>query len=267
VVSKHRRLQSFLGLAPMECLDSPLMVGSKEIVLTYYSVQSFGLKDAEYWGKGNRNGLSGHYAQWMLLLNIRNVPDDVTVAGVIRCLREDYGHLNENCVTDAIKMNLRGEFKEKIEAYQLINENFLIKVLTSYNQKLLESHRMAVKVRDNAIKVDEPTPEQTEAKNIEAMKNVFAEYKQTGNENLISGLYFDFFNDRGLITLTNEQKRGYLKKATEKLKEVKTTGEGLISADKIIKSIDARGFEDEVRVIGRKLAIIDLFNNNETLNF
>jgi len=29
----------------------------------------------------------------------------------------------------------------------------------------------------------------------------------------------------------------------------------------------AGGFEDEVRVIGRKLAIIDLFNNNETLNF
>lgn len=251
----------------MSCLDSPLMEGSREIVLTYYSTMSFKLKDEEYWGKANRNGLSGQYAQWMLLLNIRNVPDDVTVAGVIRCLREDYRHLNENCVTDAIKMNLRGEFKETIEAYQLINENFLIKVLTSYNQKLLESHRMAVKVRDNAIKVDEPTPEQTEAKNIEAMKNVFAEYKQTGNENLISGLYFDFFNDRGLITLTNEQKRGYLKKATEKLKEVKTTGEGLISADKIIKSIDAGGFEDEVRVIGRKLAIIDLFNNNETLNF
>ncbi len=38
------------------------MVGSKEIVLTYYSSQQFKLKDKSYWDRGNRNGLSGHYA-------------------------------------------------------------------------------------------------------------------------------------------------------------------------------------------------------------
>lgn len=243
------------------------MVGNKEIVLTYYSAQRFKLKDPAYWVKGNRNGLSGHYAQWMMLLNIRNTPDAITVQGVINCLRDDYGHLNENCVTEAIKMNLRGEFKPTIEAYQLINEHFLIKLLTAYNAKLLEAHRLAVKLRDKALQPTEPTPEELEKKNISAMKSVFDEFKATGNENLISGLYFDFFHARGLITLTNDQKRGYLKQAQSKLKEIKTAGEGMISADKIIKSIDAGGYDEEVRAIGRKLAIIDFFNTTDNLPF
>mgnify|MGYP006390825393 FL=1 len=41
----------------------------------------------------------------------------------------------------------------------------------------------------------------------------------------------------------------------------------MISADKIIKSIDAGGYEEEVRAIGRKLAIIDFFNTTSDLPF
>lgn len=268
VVSQTPRLQSFLGLATLNCLESPtLPANDKELVLTYYSSQRFSLKEVEYWGKGNRNGLSGQYAQWMILLNIRSVPDEITVQAVVNCLRGDYGHLNENCVTEAIKMNLRGEFNPTIEAYQLINEHFLIKLLTAYNAKLLEAHRIAVNLRNKSLEPVEPTPEELEQKNISAMKSVFAEFKATGNENLISGLYFDFFHTRGLITLTNDQKRDYLKKAQIKLKEIKTTREGMISADKIIKSIDAGGYEEEVRAIGRKLAIIDFFNTTSDLPF
>ena len=268
VVSQTPRLQSFLGLATLNCLESPtLPANDKELVLTYYSSQRFSLKEVEYWGKGNRNGLSGQYAQWMILLNIRSVPDEITVQAVVNCLRGDYGHLNENCVTEAIKMNLRGEFNPTIEAYQLINEHLLIKLLTAYNAKLLEAHRIAVNLRNKSLEPVEPTPEELEQKNISAMKSVFAEFKATGNENLISGLYFDFFHTRGLITLTNDQKRDYLKKAQIKLKEIKTTREGMISADKIIKSIDAGGYEEEVRAIGRKLAIIDFFNTTSDLPF
>lgn len=241
------------------------MGNKKDFITTYYASQNFKLKSPEYWQKGKADGFRVHYNGWMLLLNIRSYPDEMTVLAVESCLKNDYGHMNEKCVTDALKMNLRGEFKPMIEAYQLINENFLIKLLSAYNEQLREAHKIAVKLRDEANKKTEPTPEEIEAKNIAAMKSVFTEFKQTGNEQLISGLYFDFFHARGLITLTNDQKRGYLKQAQSKLKEIKTNGEGMISADKIIKSIDAGGYDEEVRAIGRKLAIIDFFNTTDNL--
>ena len=265
VVSKSPRLQSFLGLAPMSCLDSPLMVGSKDIVLSYYSSQSFKLKDPSYWDKGNPKGLSGQYAQWMMLLNIRTTPDLITVQGVINCLKNDYGHLNENSVTDAIKMNLRNEFTPHIEAYQLINENFLIKLLTQYNQKLLESHRIAVKLRDSALVVAEPTPEEIEAKNVKAMKDVFAEFKATGNENLISGLYYKFFDDRKLIPFSGDQKREFMKRAKEQLKGFKTQGENMRVADKIAKAIDGGEMQDEVISMAKKITVIEYFKQTEKL--
>lgn len=241
------------------------MVGSKEIVLTYYSSQQFKLKDKSYWDRGNRNGLSGHYAQWMTLLNIRTIPDEMTVSGVVKCLRDDYGHLNENSVTDAIKMNLRNEFTPHIEAYQLINENFLIKLLTQYNQKLLESHRIAVKLRDSALVVAEPTPEEIEAKNVKAMKDVFAEFKATGNENLISGLYYKFFDDRKLIPFSGDQKREFMKQAKEQLKGFKTQGENMRVADKIAKAIDAGEMQDEVISMAKKITVIEYFKQTEKL--
>jgi len=241
------------------------MVGSKDIVLSYYSSQSFKLKDPSYWDKGNPKGLSGQYAQWMMLLNIRTTPDPITVQGVINCLKNDYGHLNENSVTDAIKMNLRNEFTPHIEAYQLINENFLIKLLTQYNQKLLESHRIAVKLRDSALVVAEPTPEEIEAKNVKAMKDVFAEFKATGNESLISGLYYKFFDDRKLIPFSGEQKREFMKQAKEQLKGFKTQGENMRVADKIAKAIDAGEMQDEIISMAKKITVIEYFKQTEKL--
>lgn len=265
VVSTHPRLQAFLGRAPMSCLDAPQMAQGKDIVLTYYSVQSFKLKTPDYWNKGNINGLSGKYAQWMVLLNIRSIPDEYTMAAVVNCLKNDYGHLNENCITDAIKMNLRNEFTPHIEAYQLINENFMIKLLTAYNAKLLEAHRIAVKIRDEQNKPTDPTPEEIEAKNIKAMKDVFAEFKATGNENLISGLYYKFFDDRKLIPFSGEQKREFMKQAKEQLKGFKTHGENMRMADNITKAIDAGEMQDEVISLAKKITVIEYFKQTKNL--
>lgn len=237
------------------------MVGSKEIILTYYSAQCFKLKDSAYWDKGNRNGLSGHYAQWMMLLNIRNTPDAITVQGVINCLKNDYGHLNENSITEAMKMNLRGEFKERLETYQLINENFLIKLLAQYNEKLLESHRIAVKLRDKALEVPEPTAEEIEAKNIKAMKSVFTEFKETGNENLISSLYYDFFNNRKMLNFDKADKLRFMEMAKVQLKEIKSGYEGMLTMAKIIKSIDEGGHKDEIITLAKKITVIEYFNS------
>lgn len=249
----------------MSCLDAPQMAQGKDIVLTYYSVQSFKLKTPEYWVKGNGNGLSGNYAQWMVLLNIRSIPDEYTMSAVANCLRNDYSHLNENCITDAIKMNLRNEFTPHIEAYQLINENFMIKLLTAYNAKLLKAHRIAVKIRDEQNKPIEPTPEEIEAKNIKAMKDLFAEFKSTGNENLISGLYYKFFDDRKLIPFSGDQKREFMKQAKEQLKGFKTQGENMRVADKIAKAIDGDEMQDEVISMAKKITVIEYFKQTENL--
>ena len=267
VVSQFPRLQGFMGKASMNCLEVPEMGNKKDFITTYYASQNFKLKSPEYWKKGKADGFRVHYNAWMLLLNIRSYPDEMTVLAVESCLKNDYGHMNEKCVTDALKMNLRGEFKPMIEAYQLINENFLIKLLSAYNEQLREAHKIAVKLRDEANKKPDPTPDEIEAKNIAAMKSVFAEFKQTGNEELISGLYFDFFSRRGLIKLNNDQKLAYLETAKSRLKEMKSKNEGMVTAAKILKDIDAGGHESEVRTIGRKLAIIDFFKNTESLPF
>lgn len=265
VVSPSPRLQAFMGKAPMNCLEAPQMQGKKDFITSYYSTQNFKLKNIEYWEKGVENGFRVHYNKWMLLMNIRSFPDELTVNTLINCLKNDYGHLNENCITDAIKMNLRNEFTPHIEAYQLINENFMIKLLTAYNAKLLEAHRIAVKIRDEQNKPTDPTPEEIEAKNIKAMKDVFAEFKATGNENLISGLYYKFFDDRKLIPFSGEQKREFMKQAKEQLKGFKTHGENMRMADNITKAIDAGEMQDEVISLAKKITVIEYFKQTKNL--
>lgn len=241
------------------------MVGSKEIVNTYYSSLNFKSKPDEYWGKGNRNGLSGHYAQWMILLNIRAIPDEITISAVIKCLKDDYGHLNENCITEAIKANLRGEYGQVIESYQLLNENFLIKLLSAYNAKLLEAHRIAVKIRDASIVKNELTTEEREKKNIQAMKELFEEFKRTSNEDLISSLYYDFFNKRKLVTFNRELKDGFIEKAKEILKNHVMKTESLMDSDRILKEIAGGGKQDEVINVAKKLTIIHYFRTIDKL--
>lgn len=234
--------------------------------MTHYSALNFKSKQDAYWEKRpDSANFRTHYAQWLALLNIRTLPDDTVVIPVQNVLMGDYGHLNENSVTDAIKMNLRGEFTPMIEAYQLLNENFIIKLLTAYNKRLLEAHRIAVALRNKATEKPEPTPEETEAKNIKAMKEVFSEYKQTGNETLISGLYYDFFNDLGLIKFTKEQKLEFMERAKVKLREVKVVGEGLLAADKILKEIEKGGYKDEVISMAKRITVIEFFNSIEKL--
>lgn len=274
-VSHNQRLTIFLGSQgdsvkkEIEMQDKKAM----EIVNTHYSSSPFNLKPSEYWEKAPKPDIfRAHLFKWCSLCGVRKdeLPDEVAIEIIRESLVKSYPYMNENSVTDALHKNLAGEFGERIVMfYNKFDAKYLYDVLFAYDTHLRNAHSLAVGVKKKYEKTEpvEPTPEELEQKNISAMKSVFAEFKATGNENLISGLYFDFFHNRGLITLTNDQKRDYLKKAQIKLKEIKTTGEGMISADKIIKSIDAGGYEEEVRAIGRKLAIIDFFNTTSDLPF
>lgn len=248
----------------MTCLELPGIAGSKDMILTHYSTLNFKAKMPQYWEKG-KEGFRPNYHQWCILLNIRHIPDEFVLTAVQNTLIKDYGHLNENSVTDAIKMNLRNEFTPAIEAFQLLNEHFLIKLLSAYDKKLREVHKMAVNARDKALTPPEPTPEETEAKNIKAMKSVFAEFKQTGNESLISGRYYEFFNDRGMIKFTGAEKRGFMETARKELKTIKTAGEGLLKADKILKEIEGGGMVDEVVAVAKRITVIEFFKSIDTL--
>lgn len=272
-VSQNQRLTIFLGnkgdsvKREIEMHDKNAM----EIVKTHYSSTPFNMKPTEYWEKAPKADIfRAHLFKWCSLCGVRKdeLPDDVAIELIRESLVKSYPYMNENSVTDALHKNLAGEFSERVVMfYNKFDAKYVYDILFAYDEHLRKSHKLAVDVKKKYenIEPEEPTPEQTEAKNIEAMKEVFSEYKQTGNETLISGLYYDFFNDRGLIKFDKQKKLEFMERARVKLKEVKVVGHGMIAADKILKEIEKGGYKDEVISMAKRITVIEFFNSIEKL--
>jgi hypothetical protein len=249
----------------IEAIDKPAM----ELVKMHYSSLPFASKPEEYWEKIQKpDNFYAHVFRWCTVLGIRkDLPDGIETEDMHRALLKDYPHLNENSVTDAIQKNLQGKYMPKIEAYNRLNMKFLFELLTAYERDLIVAHKLAVAARDKHNQPTEPTPAEIEAKNIEAMKSVFEEFKRTGNESLISSRYYDFLNSRKLIPPYGGLKKQFLIDAREELKRTKASDVNVRQADKIMKEIESGGSQDEVLLIAKKLTVIHFFNEIETLEF
>ena len=198
-----------------------------------------------------------------MMVGLRNVSDDLTIlADLQNCIKEEFKIHNEESIKTAIKMNLRGDFGEVIEAYGQFNRIYLTKIMVGYEKKLLRDHKRALEIRNKMQQHVELTEEEKEDLLKKSIVDVFAEYKTQGKTEsieLISYAIYDYLYKRKILDLTPDEKHGLMNRAKV---YVVTHVDNKLSLSKLM---DNEKTANDVKTIAKRIAVMDYFNKIEKL--
>ncbi len=176
----------------------------------------------------------------MIKVGIRanNLPNDIEKEVLIEHIITNYGNHTPMEVKLAFDMAIAGKLDDLDKKGNVIDldincyENFTC----LYFSKIMSSYRRWARQTHNQLKKDYPKmiAEQTILTD-EEKADWICDWKSMTNVNLdlIPLMFYDFLNDKKIITLTKKQKWEYTKKATEGLKAM------LMAALPLCKTTDA----------------------------
>lgn len=246
--------------------------GAHMVITSHYHSLPFVSKPEDYWTnrtqsmeiegrKMNFTKFQFDYLGWNAMIGLRNLPDELVLNDVILCLKSDFGIHNEESIRTAIKLNLRGDFGEVIEAYGQFNRIYLTKIMVGYEKKLKSDHKRAIELRDKLKAPIELTDEEKEAKLIDSIKDVFSEFKKIGNTqsvDLISCAIYDYLDKKKIIQLTPDEKNSLMQLAAVDVAVIKGKG---ISVAEVLKD----EYKPDRISMSKRLAVRNYFNTIQKL--
>lgn len=214
MVYQNPRLVACFPTSQKEIIDSVEneSPGARMVIMAHYSSLPFVSKPATYWERP----FAENYVQFCMMIGIRNVADDLTILADLKsCILEEFSIHNEESIKTAIKMNLRSDFGEVIEAYGQFNRIYLTKIMVNYQKKLLKDHKKAIEIRNKLSEPVELTDDEKKQKLIESIQSVFIEFKQQNHDSidLISHAIYDYLDSVKKIQLTPGEKNGLMNEA------------------------------------------------------
>jgi hypothetical protein len=219
--------------------------------------------------------------QFQLIVNAALIsgcvcPDENQSQFVIDALSEKFRFITKDEFTAAFKMNIYGDFGKKIEHYNSFSMDYVVQVLTAYNnhkaEAVLKSEREAKRLEMEAAKT--PTPNQLEQSRRDMLTMInldFNNYKLSGTIPKLAAVKFDFLTAHNFIQEpTNQQKADYTAEArTVRLNELKAEKPVTVPEFKSLKVVLdsyekntlASGEQGEVKAIAKRLALLDWFDS------
>lgn len=218
--------------------------------------------------------------QVMLILNAALMsgcksPDGNEMTFLLEAISEKFKFITKDEFTAAFKMNIYGDFGKKIEHYNSFSMDYVVQVLTAYNnhkaEAVLKSDREAQRLQMEAAKT--PTPAQIEQSRQDMMVKInldFNNYKLSGAIPKLPAVKFDFLVAHNFIQEpTKDEKAEYSRRAKKvRLNELQAhKPETLVeykSIKVILDSYDkdtlASGEQGEVRAVAKRLALLEWFD-------
>jgi hypothetical protein len=243
--------------------------GLMPILEVHYSSQAFVSKFDDYWGNDpTKENFLKHYLNWCAYIGLKYAPDAVTLKLCKEAILKDFGHMNENSVMDALRLNLLGAFKTQIEPYGAINAAFLIKTLTEYNKALKSAHKRAVEARNELLAPRELSEAEKEQKLRSAIIDAFTDFKN-GIEDSISWPIYDYLKKINVITIETvpaDVRKEFHERAKSLSKVQLLEGLSLRDAHEAKKKFDAGDFDDQIVKKAKTMAVNYLFTNLEKLD-
>lgn len=280
IVSKKPRMEATFGEytdSVLKKVDSTSETGVS-ILEAHFATLPFSIKQPEYWEKKSKElTIDGRklfftpfqfdYLKWNAMLGIKVLPDEIVLNDVLMCLKSDFGVHNEESITEAIKLNLRGYFPSMVESFGQVNRIYISKLLVMYEKKLKDDLKLAYIIRDN-LKMEDKSREETdpafvEKRMKEAINEVFKEFKRIGDVNsvdLISYVIYDFLDKRKILNITPEEKKSLMEEANTRivLIENAATLKGLVS--RLV------GYDKDATIsMAKRLAVRNYFNTISSL--
>lgn len=191
--------------------------------------------------------------------------DDFTFEDVKSCCAIELAIHNEESIKSAIKMNLAGKFAEVYKPYEQINRKFLMEIMLGYETELKEAHKLAIKVRDEANKPKEPTPEEIQQRLVEGVLKGFHAYKQTKDLSIISHVEYDYLTKCGITLVTPERKKQLMVEAKSQLTVIYAQGSIGKGIAEVQKSLVNGTVDQEIVMVAKKLAVRDYYETIERL--
>jgi hypothetical protein len=239
--------------------------GAKIMLTEHYTAECFKDKPDSYWDKQ----FIIDYSQWESIVGIRNPKklDEYTLVSLAKCLIDEYPYFNEKSVVIALKMNLKGIKWQRIEAYDLLNESFLIRVLENYQIELNNLLKRANEIKNKLMPEKELTFEEKEAQMVETIRTIFKERKENNHlgTEMLSHPIYDILVAKGLINLSIDEKKALRDEATPMLKATKANGVSATDYITIMRQFNEGKLVNEVALVAKVLAVRDYFNSIETL--
>lgn len=237
--------------------------GAKMVLKSHYDKLPFISKPATYWedkkvkvGEILWTQFMADYMSWTIMLGIRNLIDEFSILDLKTCILEEFNIHNEESVRTAIKMNLRGDFGEIIEAFGQFNRIYFTKIMSQYEKKLLRDHKRAIEIRNKLIQPIELSEEEKEELLKKEIQKVYNSYvvEIRNDIELISYVMYDYLDRIGKISLDKMQKDKLMNDARIELL--------MIPKNKYtIHDLDSnKSAKQELVVIAKRIAVKNYFN-------
>lgn len=228
--------------------------------------------------KAFENGYKNLIATLMGALGITESPSQPAHEFIIYSLKHKFQMLSFAEIKLAFNLNAAGEFGEPIKAYQLLNMDFFGSVMAKYNER---RQLVVLKTTPKALPEATISAEQRAENNKKLLQSIckdFEAYKvEPTKPILLVDLRYLELEERGLISITNEVKKQYFKKAKEIFKknliqkrgrarplEIGATTELL---QRVLKGDFQKTEKSELQSIAREIALKDYFQKWQAENF
>lgn len=203
-------------------------------------------------------------------------PDGNEMTFLLEAISEKFRFITKDEFTAAFKMNIYGDFGKKIEHYNSFSMDYVVQVLTAYNnhkaEAVLKSEREAKRLEMEAAKT--PTAAQLEESKQDMLVKInldFNNYKLSGTIPKLPAIKFDFLVAHNFIQEpTKDEKVEYSAKAKElRLSELKAQKPVTVPEFKSLrvildsyeKNTLASGEQGEIRAIAKRLALLEWFES------
>jgi hypothetical protein len=237
--------------------------GASLVLKAHYENLPFGSKPQSYWDEKNVKvgeilftKFLADYMSWSVMIGLRNYLDDLALLDLKNCLLEEYTIHNEESVKTAIKMNLRGDFGDVIEAFGQFNRIYLTKIMSGYQKKLLQDHKRAIEIREKLKKPIELTDKQKEDLLKIEIQNVYHEYvvELRDDIELISYVMYDYLDKVGKIKLDKDKKDKLMEQSKNELLTMPKNKYSIQDLD------NNKNAKLELVVIAKRIAVKNYFN-------
>ncbi len=243
-----------------------------KMVVTFYSTLPYVSKLQDYWlDEAKANNFNAHIFQYCTLLGIRNnLPDKIEIDLMRDALLEDFPNLNENCITQAIKMNLKGKLDQVYNAFNSFNVKFLYEILNAYLKKLQEAHKIAMKIKSQFDNDEDLTDENKEILLKVSSIQVFKNRKENNLHDLefLSYPIYDYLVKIGKINLKilpKEHRDKLMIEAENHYIYQHSKSNNNIFLNQIELLQKAEDKKIEIKNIAKKMAVRDYFQVIDTL--
>jgi hypothetical protein len=204
-------------------------------------------------------------------------PESQDIFHIITAIEDRFSWITTEEFLLAFRLNTYGEFKTRVEHFNLFSMDYVVKVLNQFNQHradaVLKSEKEAEKLRQEAAK--KPTPEQEQESQDDMMlriKKDFESFKIDPTHKItMAAVKYDFLQRLKIVpVLTAEEKNTYMDRAKERrliqLEAMKSESlPDFKAAKEILKSYyenavrsDEQGF---LKVIAKELVLVDWFKS------